>query len=339
MTWKKEMIPYLERKGNKSMRRFGIAAFATVFVLCVLFAFTAVSAAKADIDYQGEIDPFSGEPVKTDSSVTENQTVALNGGIIFDAKTRMYSYAVSGGSYYINSSVPNGMVTTGSVKLEIPEEISAVIYRDGEPDEDIETSSIKQKGSYAVVVEDENSKQQILKFNIISERTGALNSYQLPDGFFISSVKIDNEQQKIVNRKVADLSKEGEYNITYRCEAIGVDYVLKISVDHTPPVLVLDGVENGKARNPVTVTGIEKSDNVKALYNEEKFSLKDGGVITSPGSYTITVTDNAGNAVTEKFVIEFYLNEQGWIFGLLIVVIAAATAVYMVMSRKRLRVR
>ena len=62
-------------------------------------------------------------------------------------------------------------------------------------------------------------------------------------------------------------------------------------------------------------------------------------VIRSPGKYVVTVTDDAGNSVSEKFEIKFYLNEQGWFFGLLILTIIVLAVVYMIMSKKKLRVR
>lgn len=68
-------------------------------------------------------------------------------------------------------------------------------------------------------------------------------------------------------------------------------------------------------------------------------NLSNDHVIRSPGKYVVTVTDDAGNSVTEKFEIKFYLNEQGWIFGLLILTIIVMAIVYMIMSKKKLRVR
>ena len=53
----------------------------------------------------------------------------------------------------------------------------------------------------------------------------------------------------------------------------------------------------------------------------------------------MTVTDDAGNSIVESFEIQFYLNYQGLLFGLLFLAVIGAAIAYMVWSRKNLRVR
>ena len=62
-------------------------------------------------------------------------------------------------------------------------------------------------------------------------------------------------------------------------------------------------------------------------------------MLKTPGKYELTVTDKAGNAVTESFEIGMYLNAQGLWFTLLAAAVLISAGVYMYLARKRLRVR
>jgi len=127
--------------------------------------------------------------------------------------------------------------------------------------------------------------------------------------------------------------------MTYRCNLTGIDYGLEVEIDHTPPSFTLDGVTDGSARGPVTVKDYSKDDSFRVLLNGENYKFPADGVLSLPGTYELTASDDAGNTVTEKFEIKFYLNYQGLLFGLLFLAVAAAAIGYMIWSRKKLRVR
>lgn len=330
--------PAAERKMLMLLSRLFSAGI--VLLLSVSVFFMPVYAVNdVDIDYEGEIDPYSGEPVDSSSSASE-QTVTVMTGVSYDRKSHMFVYSVPGTDDVISCSVASGMVTTEAVSLSVPSDLTATLYKNGEIVDKTDFTKIKKEGAYALVLSGDESKSQFLTFTIVPSKTGALSVFQVPSGFSLVNVMFDDEKQKYsAGANTVDMQKEGEYSIGYRCPSIEVNFSLSVTIDHTPPEVTYEGIKNGIAKNPVSIKGIEKSDTVKVMRDGEEMNISKDNVIRSPGKYVVTVTDDAGNSVTEKFEIKFYLNEQGWVFGLLILAIIAMAVIYMIMSKKKLRVR
>ena len=61
--------------------------------------------------------------------------------------------------------------------------------------------------------------------------------------------------------------------------------------------------------------------------------------LTESGSYEITVSDAAGNESTYTFTIEVYLDNSAFAVIFIILALIIGVVVYMVLERKRLRVR
>ncbi len=313
-------------------------------VFCKLLVSLALvmsaASADADVDYEGEINIFTGEPIVDEDGNEEKQTVRLLDEGVYDFEQNTYTYTVpSDGTMKVISSVPNKMITTDSVSIDTEGGVSVSIYLDGELLDEVDFSDIDMIGSYAVVATSADSEDQVLSFTIIPEKTGMISSYQLPEGFELTEVILDDEEQDITDKNMVKLKKDGEYVISYRCKATGVEYGLKTEIDHTPPALEIDGVEDNKARGAVTVSGIDRDDTVEMTMNGEDYDLPKDGVIKMPGKYEISVTDDAGNTVSDEFEIKFYLDRQGLIFGLLALGVILGAIAYMIVARKKLRVR
>lgn len=291
---------------------------------------------KMDMDYEGEVNIFTGEPLETDEE-DDSQTVSLPDGSVYDRNAHTFRYAVTDG--YVYSSAANGMITTEPVSIEASSGVNLALYKDGSPVEDIDLNDIVEAGSYALVLTGSDADNQILSFTILSKATGLVNVYQMPSGFEVIEVVISDVAQAITDKSRVDMSVEGEYVISYRCNATGVSYGLHVTVDHQAPKITLEGVKNGKAGGPVTVKGVSKGDSVYLEFEGEKEAYPSDGVLKTPGKYELTVTDKAGNAVTESFEIGMYLNAQGLWFTLLAAAVLISAGVYMYLARKRLRVR
>ena len=316
-------------------------------VLSVSAAVMPVFAAPdVNMDYEGEIDPYTGEPVKQDSE-EDKQYVSFLSGVLFDRKKHDYIYSVPGSAETISCSIASGMAVTDRVYLSVPKDIQATLYLDGEAmgteDEEFDLTSVtlKENGAYSLVLSGTDSKSQFISFSIISEKTGRMNAFQVPEGFSLGTVMLNDEKQNYsVGANTVDMSKEGYYVIAYRCESIGMNYSLAVTVDHTPPAVTFEGLDdNNTAKNPVSIVGVEDTDTVKVLKDDQEIRISKDNIIRSPGKYSVTVTDDAGNSVTNEFEIQFYLNEQGWFFGIIFFLIIAAVLIYMYVSRKKLRVR
>ena len=305
--------------------------------------FIAANAAGMDMDYEGEIDIITGLPV-TDSvaeDTASQQTVFLADGVSYDRTAHKFSYSTPDKSGYIRSSVADGMITTDTVSVEIPDGLSVSLYCEGEPQPETDTSNIVDPGGYALVLTNADAQYQLLSFQIVPEKTGAVTSFEMPSGFSLQSLEIDGEQRETAGKSSVDMQTDGKYRVTYRCDATGIDYNLSLTVDHTPPAITLEGVTDGTAKGPVTVNGIEKSDQVTVTRDKTRLTepLLLTNVLKTPGNYRIVVTDDAGNMTVEDFTIRFYLNSQGLIFTLIALAAFAGVIIYMYVSKKRLKVR
>lgn len=301
----------------------------------------SVSAADVDMDYEGEIDIITGRPAvseNAENSVSSQQTVAVSDTVTYDRKSHLFSYALPNTSGVVQSNVADGMITTSPVNLIIPNGVSVSLYRNGEVQDDTDPENIVTPGGYAVVVTQQDFQQQILSFTIVSELTNSISLFQMPSGFQLTRLDIDGMAQTVNGQTSVDMTEDGKYRIAYRCIATGIDYNLNVEVDHTPPAVILDGVVNGYAQGPVTISGFSKEDKVEVTSGGEKVTLINY-TLKSPGTYHISVKDKAGNTLEQDFEIQFYLNSQGLIFTLLTVAVAVAVFLYMYISKKRLKVR
>ncbi len=293
---------------------------------------------QVDMDYEGAVDIYTGAPSQGTASA-EVQAVMLPDGSIYDRPTHMFVYTPAGTDGTISVSVASGMITTQTVQMTVSEGISAKLFKNGKELPDADYSKIEEPGKYSVTVLNRDGEQQVMTFTIVSEKTGKISVYTMPSGFTVQSITAGGGVSPVLSQSSVDLSKDGAYNITYRCEATGIDYNLIVEIDHTPPEVEFEGLKNGIARGPVTITGLEKGDTVKVQIDGESSKAPSDNIFRSIGRYKVTVVDDAGNSLSENFQIRLYSNLQGILFGLLTVAVIAAAGIYMYVSRKKLRVR
>ena len=298
----------------------------------------AVSANSMDMDYEGAVDVYTGQPSGSEEAVSEG-FVTLSDGSIYDKQTNMFKYTIADSSNGVSVSVPDGAITTSTVNIAIDDTVHVKLYKDGKVLDGTDFSSISAFGAYAVVATGTDQEARLTSFTITPMKTGMVNNLRLPADFEITEVSVDGTSQLLRSANTVDLSEEGEYVISYRCLPAEKSFGLKLLIDHTPPHLVLEGVENGEARGPVKISGLDKSDTLDIFRDGKKLKLTLENTLRSPGDYVVTATDDAGNTVTEKFTIGMYLNRQGLLFGLLAIAVIAAAATYMYLARKRLKVR
>ncbi len=313
-----------------------LAATVTALAASLVMSMTVVGG--VDFDYQGELDIYSGTPIDSEETNVQ-QTVSLADGGLYNRETGMFSYPVPGSGQSVYSSVADGMITADSVALAYDEGLTVKLYRSGEEITDTDISSVKEPGDYSLVVYGTDVEQQMLEFTIVPEKTGAVSFYKLPLGFDLTSLMVEGEERDITDVSRADMSSDGEYYINYHCNLTDIDYTLHVFIDHTPPAVTYEGVNEGAASGPVTITGTEGSDTVLVMKDGERITTPSDGVLTTPGSYEVTVTDDAGNSVTERFELLFYLNLQAGLFAVLFCLVIGAAVGYMIWSRNKLRVR
>ena len=303
-----------------------------------LLASVISTSPQVDMDYEGAVDIYTGAPAQGTTS-SEIQAVMLPDGSIYDRPTHMFVYTPPNSDGTISCSVASGMITTQTVQMTASEGVSAKLYLNGKEVTDADFSKIETPGKYSVTCTNRDGEQQVLTFTIVAEKTGKISNYTMPSGFTVQSVTAGNGSTPVLNQRNVDLSQDGAYNVTYRCEATGIDYNLIVEIDHTPPAVTFEGLKDGIARGPVTMTGLEEGDTVNVQIDGDPASAPSDGIFRSVGKYKVTVVDDAGNSVTENFQIRLYSNLQGILFGILTVAVIAAAGIYMYISRKKLRVR
>ena len=308
------------------------------FLLAVLSSATVlyVSATDVDMGYEGVLDSYyDSDGIKSVSDDSTARTT-VTGNISYDSTSKLFYYLVSDIAKPFTSNVCDGMVTTEAVSLSAPDGISAQLYRDGEL-YDGDLNSITATGNYVYRVgTNQDTSERILEFTIVGKVTGLISSYTIPDGFAVDSLTFNGEMKQ-TSSSVVTFDEDGDYNLSYRCSATRVVYSLNITIDHTPPEIVLEGIEDGKIRGPVEIKGLEEGASVSVYRDGEAEAYT--STLTKSGKYDLIVTDKAGNKSTYSFTILIYLNYGTFFFFAAIVLIIVAVAVWMIVSKKKMRVR
>ena len=297
---------------------------------------TEGSTTETDMNYDGPIDMFTRSPVPEDGGQNQTERVNISDGSVYDRTTGMYMYLVDNGA--ISVSVADGMMVTGEVSFTMGEEVNAQLYKDGELLAEF-PQVVSAPGSYAVTTGGDESTGQVMGFRILNQITGAVSQYNLPRGFSVRSVTINGEDA-VYDYGVVDMTQEGAYNIGYICSDSGVTYNLTLTVDHTPPQVTFEGLDdNNRAKGPVTLTGLEKGDSVSVISGDKIKKLNMKSQITESGDYRVVVSDLAGNTVEKEFKIMVYLNIQAWMLFGFILFLIVGLAIALTITRKKLRVR
>lgn len=292
-----------------------------------------------DMDYTGVLDPFTGAPV---DSVNESLgtggdgVVSVANGILFSTDKRRFLYPVPGaGTLCVESDVMTGMLVTGTVNLVIPEGVNCQLYRNGKACENA-NGVISERGSYVLNYQEGEKVVSLMEFTIVNRLTCKPDRYEMPLGFVVEEVYLNGTEIATGSGEV-DLTQEGTYQINYACHLTDSRYSLELVVDRTPPVLALEAVHDSVANGPVDLSDLEPGARCEIELNGSRISYTD--TLTKSGNYLVTVTDEAGNSSAYAFTIQVYLNTSAWVFLLLFVGAAAALIIYLMKSRKNLRVR
>lgn len=320
------------------MRSAKLTGILIALALAVPAAATA-AAADTDFYYDGEVSIFTEEPIY-DPETTEKPSLKITDECYYDTNSKMFRFSVPENPEYIYSNVADGMITTSVVTLKVDSGVAAKLYRNGDLVEKTDLMNITTIGDYSVVVSSgADVDYQLFTFSIASKTTGLYSVYKMPEGFELTGVTCSSEVQPIWNKNAVELTEDGDYSISYKCKATGIEYGLKVNIDHTPPTVELKGVKDGVAKKAVQVSGISKGDKLYITLDGNETNLTYENELKMPGTYVLKVTDPAGNTVTENFRIRMYLNAQAVWFTAIIVGLIIAAGTYMYVVRKKLRVR
>lgn len=213
---------------------------------------------QAQRDTLGELDPFTGELIQTEEELQTDTVQAVSGKVwitnnmYYDTEKKLYGYYAGDEDVY--ATVADGMIVRGKVSIQIPDHLTAVLYLDGYSAA-FTGGELETPGSYTLEITDNGQTKQLFSYTIVNGITNQVLNYNMPDGFRIINATRDGEEISWT-RNFVDMATEGRYRISYECSKMAVSYTLDLTVDTTPPTLVIEGLdENGKARGPVAITG------------------------------------------------------------------------------------
>lgn len=315
-----------------------------LLLLPLLFLFLAVNVFAEEGDslpYTEKRDPYTGEVVKDGSSGidgAESNMIKLSENRYFDSGRGSFAFVIpEAGNRIIYSTAAYGMITNNPVSVELPAGTNAVLYRNGTPVDSPDFRYIADRGAYVLeIMGNSPDACQPLSFTIVGSIEGSLESYRMPDGFSVDTVSRDGEEIRSPSYEV-DFTEEGKYAVRYTCDAADIACTLNIVIDHTPPVLALANVKNGIAAGPVDISDAEPGSTISVRL--EGKSIPYTKVLTQTGTYRITLRDPAGNTSEYSFRIRLYFNVTSYAFFAAVLLAVGILAAYLIISRKKLRVR
>ncbi len=337
---------YTDNKIFRGRRRF-LKAGAGIAVSLVLSAVVTCMPIASHVAYAGEgdvfgqIDPFTGKLITTEEEETGTveevtEKTWISESCYYDPGRGMYGYYAGLSDVY--ASVANGMIVRERVNIQIPGDMDAILYNYAYPSV-FTGGEVTEPGEYTLEVTSDGVTRQLFSFTITPLYTNSILNYNMPEGFRILSAERDG---KIINRSrsFVDMSEEGEYDITYECARTGAEYTLHLVVDTTAPTLEILGIDEfGKARGPVDITGKSEQDTLYIERDGEAQNMILTSTLTQSGKYVVKVTDPAGNSRSYPFTIMIYLDRNGIIFALLLVLVIIALGAFIYYKRNNLKVR
>ena len=289
--------------------------------LCLLFAVLAFVCALAMPAFAAQAD----------------MPVHIAGNTYYDSIEKAFLYYVNAtASQAVRSNVADGMITEQAVSVKADTGITLEVYLNGERLQSISGGTFQTPGEYVVMYVGGSISERLFSFTIVPKLCNSVTSYALPAGFEFTEASL-NEESIPFEKNYIKLTDEGEYNIHYRCIKTNVSYQLLLKTDFTGPVLSLKNVKDGKAQGPVDISEAKNAAYISIYHDGEKISRRD--VLTESGEYYIELADEAGNKTTYSFTILIYFDGNSWVFFLLIIGSCVAGIIYLVHSRKHLRVR
>lgn len=266
----------------------------------------------------------------------EEDRVFLRTNVYYDKADGMFTYVMEDvGGAEIKTNVVDGMMTNGPVSISCNIAFTLLLYRNGVQVDNPDMSNITEPGAYVLQIQGTGNSYMVMKFTIVG-RFSSVENYRLPAGFAISRVYMNDEDLELSGGEV-EFSTEGYYIVESVCINTGEEYSVTINTDFTKPVLALEGVVDGVARGVVDLRDAEQG---STLYVE-----RDGVYIGSPleltqtGKYYVKITDMAGNFSEYYFDIIVHLDVITVLFIVVFFVLIGALGVYLLMSRRKMKVR
>ena len=294
-----------------------------------------------NIGYEGILDQRTGEAPE-DAGDEDNNVIMITETMGYDTEQMMYVNYVQGDKskrYY--SSLPNGIITNGSISFQMGTRHQFVLYRNGDRVADADIYNIVQEGAYVMETFGQgNSDGDRFEFTIIQSMTNSMEWFNIPEGFSFISVNVNGEQAAAPSGTSSQMSSDGKYIYEFGCDVVGTSYRVEVEKDTVAPRLELQGVMSDIARGPVTMTRIGEEESVIEIVRDgQSVNVPYNLVLEDYGDYTVTIRDEAGNSSEYRFTIQMYFTMTSILVFALLIMIVAGLGGYFRYVKSHLRVR
>lgn len=227
-------------------------------------------------------------------------------------------------------NVPEGYIGPGPVDISLSDEQAeeAMLYLNDELIEHTNSIRLEQEGYYRLDAGDSS-----WSFAICTA-TGSLDIYPAPVGMKFTEISLDGEAVKPVSGSYALLEENGQYHFVLTGEA-GEKRDISLKKDTTAPEVSVS-IGGGTAviqylSDDISTILLEK--------NGEPVEGFRGNSVTTPGSYRLIVTDNAGNESSVSFNLKYQVNKYGIAAVVLIILVLIGGAVFVIHTKKTVKIR
>lgn len=168
----------------------------------------------------------------------------------------------------------------------------------------------------------------------IASAVGSTDYYMAPQGLEFTGVYFEGEPKELPKGRYLPMREDGQYQIHMAGEG-GEALEVVLRKDTKPPQIAVH-VKGGKAQIQYGSDDIEKVILEKNGEIQEGFA---GYTIDSPGSYRLTAVDEAGNTSSTEFSLKYQVNMYGIVAVVLVILLIAGGAVFVIHVKRTVKVR
>ncbi len=267
--------------------------------------------------------------------------------VTFDEEKQMFCYRLPNGAGFY-ASVPYGGIAAMSARFEFSEEYSVTVQRNGMTETYDETVGFTQAGAYQLRIvrlnqydsnqTDYNSYIINFPFVLINSSVSSLTVINAPDDFVIWEIYMNGEPVERDSPYWQWLDADGIYECIFTGEENqSLFYSISFRKDTSAPFLNFsEGAFSGEA-SIVQYTPVEENCTIAVTRNSEYYTPA-ANTLAVAGNYRITVSDQAGNVRTYDLKIQDDIRLFDIRMIILLAVVLAGAAVYLIYLRTHMRV-
>lgn len=256
------------------------------------------------IDMEKDFDPdFSDMTGEDEGEITSRQLKLSDTEIVRDPDGNGFRYLLPGDTWF-SISVPAGGITTGTVLLEMSEDVYTFrVEHDGKYLDPSETMRFSEPGNYELTLQTGDIQDEKLpvfyelpiSFRICEASTNQLSEVEIPYGFQAAEITC-NGKKKMENTSLILLDEDGEWNMKFISKTDPqAGYSLSFELDREAPELQFSKpIDRGPVKPPLKVSALDEDCEI-LVQNGSELAPLTGGVLTNGGAYRVIARDSKGN--------------------------------------------